>query len=1082
MATGSGPIQYDELFNSDVNSKLAELSGIVTKLQSDFQGLGSTIESMSGTINVNIKANNTALKEMSDSLKTVDVTTRGAGATMTDYAKEVENSTKKSKDLKDQQELLNKTFDLATASVDEIKARTKQLTAEYNALGSATDANKAKAAALSSEVIGLKNQQDLLSSALVKSKNGLVQTEGSYNQMNLTLTKLRADLKEIPNAIDKQTGAWNKNNPAVKEHLEKINQLDSALKKVDGSMGVHTRDVGDYSEKIREAVQDMLPFGSELGRMGQAFHDLSPVISSAVESMGALAVGAIGVGSAIAAIVAVPIYSFLTGTQEGENLLLLQTNKLEIAWNGAKEAVENFGDALFHSGDAFDRWLIGNDAKLQKQADNFRKRAAELKAAGKEDSYDPITGEVTVENISRTNKLAQQITDLQIKIKKNEGDLALETGRANRSFQEQRDILNDTLLTGEDGEKKRKQAGEKALEVSKKLEDLRAEELKDQLKLLTLQVSENLHDEDLIENQNKIKVLRAAIEQNAADGIKERFRVTRTLRTLELDDIKAAEKAKKDADDAEKKRQKEAEAARLKAIKDADTLLQIQTKTNIAELESKEIKDLAGAGSESEKRDIVIKFEQDKLNVIIAGIDAREKLYKKDSIEFKTLESEKVVATTASQKAIEKETEDSLKRQQALDVKYAKLREDLLTTQGKGNTAYAEFRATSKTYKGSESEQEEQKQAALYQIRSNALKNELALVDVKNASIKDATERQLTSENDKAKITNELNELAYKNFEDLHNKEKKKLDEIFGYLKQNAGIISEFYGQEMGNLFDSLTTNLENMVKGTGNTIENWANTLKAGVGAADALFKEGSDARIASLEAEKQQQIEIAGSNATAKLAIEKQFNEKIRAEKIKQAKIDKAAAIFDIIINTAVAATKVGAQTGIFGLALAPIIIAFGAIQAALVAARPLPAFRAGTQNAPQGFAEVAEDGPELIESRRGMRIAHKRQVTYLERGDKVFTAEQTRKILDTNQIDNNTELHGRLSTNLHRQSSEQRIREMSIAFRQDPDAIGEAVGREIKGLPIHQTYFDERGVSRYIRENGTTTKYLNDRTTLR
>ncbi len=56
------------------------------------------------------------------------------------------------------------------------------------------------------------------------------------------------------------------------------------------------------------------------------------------------------------------------------------------------------------------------------------------------------------------------------------------------------------------------------------------------------------------------------------------------------------------------------------------------------------------------------------------------------------------------------------------------------------------------------------------------------------------------------------------------------------------------------------------------------------------------------------------------------------------------------------------------------------------------------------------------------------------------------------------------------------------MSIAFRQDPEAIGDAVGRRIKDLPIHQTYFDERGVSRFIRDGGTRTKYLNDRTSLK
>lgn len=1051
MATGSGPIQYDELFQQDVNSKLTELDGIVKQLNTDFQGLGSTIDSMSGTINVNIKSNNAALKDMGDGLKTVDVATRGAASTMTDYAKEVENGTKKSADLKAQQDLLNKTFDIATASVDEIKARIKLLTAEYNSLGSATDANKAKLITLSSQVVGLKNQQDLLTSALQKSKNGLVQAEGSYNQMSITLNKLRADLKDLPNAIDKQTGAWNKNNPAVKEHLEKINQLDSALKKVDGSMGVHTRDVGDYSEKIREAVQDLIPFGSEIGRAGQAMHDLSPVLAGAIEGMSALAVGAAGVGAAIAAVIAVPIYAWFTGTQEGENDLLSVTNKLAIAWNRTKEAVEDFGGSLVKSQVGFA--IFGG---------LFSKKVTEL---------------------------ADQITTLQIKIAKNEGDLALNVAKANDEFQKQRDIASDITLTAdkhgkelEDGYKKRKEAANAAIEASNHIKDLRVDELKDQRTLLELKLSENKNDANKIENINKVKALNAAIYQADADALKEQTRIKRSLRTMEVEQEKAAEKAKKDAADAEKKRQKDAEVAAAKAIKDADTLLQIETKTNVSKLESQEIADLSNAGSESEKKDIIIKFEQDKLKIIEDGIAAREKLYKKDSIEYKSLEAEKAKAEADTQKAIEKETEDSLKRKLALEEKYGKLRKELLKTQETGTTAAAEFAVNSAVYKGSEVEQENQKQDALYKIKSDALKNELSLVDIKNASIKDSTERELTSANDKEKILNNLEELRYKNSERLQALHKKKLDEIFSYLKENSQIIGQYYGKEMGTLFDSLTTNLENMVKHTGNTIQDWANTIKAAAGTVDEQFKQSSEARISQLETEKQTQMNIVGSNATARLAIEKQFNDKIRAEKRKEATINKLTAIFDIAINTAVGASKAVGELGPFGLPLVPIIIAFGAIQAALVAARPLPAFRTGTQNAPEGFAKVGEDGPELIESRRGLRIAHKQQVTWLESGDKVFTAEQTRKILDTNSIDNNTELHGRLATNLHRQSSEQRINEMSIAFRQDPEAIGDAVGRKIKDLPIHQTYFDERGVSRFIREGGTRTQYLNDRTSLR
>ena len=809
MAKGSGPIQYDDLFNSDVNSKITELSGIVTKLQSDFQGLGDVIDGMSGNIKVKITTSNTALKDMGDGLKNVDVATRGAGATMTDYAKEVENGTKKSADLKAQQDLLNKTFNLATASVDEIKARIKLLTAEYTALGSATDANKAKASALSSQVVGLKNQQTLLTSALVNSKNSLVQAEGSYNQMSITLTKLRSELKDIPNAIDAQTGAWNKNNPAVKEHLEKINQLDGALKKVDGSMGVHTRDVGDYSEKIREALQDLIPFGSQLGRTGQAINDLSPVLAGAIESMGGLAIAAIGVGAAVTAIIAVPIYAWFIGTQEGENAVALETNRLEIAWNHAKEAVINFGGEMVKafSGETKSKVLNGIVAITK--------------------SILSIPSGIFSNIFSRPGdeKLAQEITALSIKIAKNEGDLALNTAKANDEFQKQRDIASDISLTAdkhgkelEDGYKKRKEAADAAIEASNHIKDLKVDELKDQRTLLELQLSENKNDAGKIENINKVKAFTAAIYQADADALKEQTRIKGSLRAMEVEQEKGKEAAAKAADDAEKKR-----------IKDADKLLQIQTKTNVSKLESKEIVDLGNARTETEKINIIIKFEQDKLAIIEDGINQREKLYKKDSIDFKNLEAEKSVATAASQKAIEKETEDSLKRQQALQLKYAKLRDEILTEKIKATQSAAEFDVNSTTFKGSATDQETQKQDALYKIKHDALIGELNLVSVKNAAIKDSYEQDLAIAKDTITAVNNLNNLSYANDLRLLEDKKKKLDEMFGYLKENNQVISKLFGSEFGGLFDNLTTDLEKFVKKTGVTLEDWANTTQGG-------------------------------------------------------------------------------------------------------------------------------------------------------------------------------------------------------------------------------------------------------------
>lgn len=92
----------------------------------------------------------------------------------------------------------------------------------------------------------------------------------------------------------------------------------------------------------------------------------------------------------------------------------------------------------------------------------------------------------------------------------------------------------------------------------------------------------------------------------------------------------------------------------------------------------------------------------------------------------------------------------------------------------------------------------------------------------------------------------------------------------------------------------------------------------------------------------------------------LQKQRDKREREIKRKNAKSDKEAALFEIGINTAIAVMKAFAQLGpIGGAAATPFILAGGAIQAALVAARKLPEYYMGTDNHPGGLAKVNDNG---------------------------------------------------------------------------------------------------------------------------
>lgn len=132
-------------------------------------------------------------------------------------------------------------------------------------------------------------------------------------------------------------------------------------------------------------------------------------------------------------------------------------------------------------------------------------------------------------------------------------------------------------------------------------------------------------------------------------------------------------------------------------------------------------------------------------------------------------------------------------------------------------------------------------------------------------------------------------------------------------------------------------------------------------------LFKSASDARLAILEDEKNRGI-----------ISEKKYQEEVRKEKVKQAKIAKAEAIFNIGINIAQAITKAIAQGGIAGIAIGALMAAIGLAQLAIVASKPIPQFFKGVIDLPLGNNPKGRDTIPAM----------------LHEGESVMTAEETKR----------------------------------------------------------------------------------------
>jgi hypothetical protein len=110
--------------------------------------------------------------------------------------------------------------------------------------------------------------------------------------------------------------------------------------------------------------------------------------------------------------------------------------------------------------------------------------------------------------------------------------------------------------------------------------------------------------------------------------------------------------------------------------------------------------------------------------------------------------------------------------------------------------------------------------------------------------------------------------------------------------------------------------------------------------------------------EADKERQLE----------ALRLRTSRKIAAEKTKQAKLDKAAAIFTAVINTAAEVTK-----NIANPVLAAITAAAGLVQIGIIAAQPIPKFKKGGMVGGRSH----EAGGTLIEAERGEFVVNKASV---------------------------------------------------------------------------------------------------------
>jgi hypothetical protein len=134
---------------------------------------------------------------------------------------------------------------------------------------------------------------------------------------------------------------------------------------------------------------------------------------------------------------------------------------------------------------------------------------------------------------------------------------------------------------------------------------------------------------------------------------------------------------------------------------------------------------------------------------------------------------------------------------------------------------------------------------------------------------------------------------------------------------------------------------------------------------------------------------------------------NEKIETDrKIKQAQrekaiFEKAMTITEIIAETALASIRALGMKPYtpYNIAQAEIVAGIGAMKLAAAIAAPIPGFKGGTKNSPEGLAYVGEEGREMRINKDGSieLTPSTKTLTHLEKGTQIIPNKETEQIID-------------------------------------------------------------------------------------
>jgi hypothetical protein len=962
----------------DSNQRLA---GDLGAVQSHAEELLKTVSGL----NIGLEKNQKVLAESSSASEDLVKEYMALKTVQAENEKQITSLQIQLDKLTDAKERAKKVNDAEAGSIDDLRVRLAEAEKAYKAMGSATD--QALKDEQLEKVRGLAKEYKAVDGALKEAKKGAINAAGSYNELAGRVAEAKKQLKQMEGGLDGNSKEFKELKKFAKEGTEQLKEWDEAV-------GDNQRKVGDYA--------------GEIGKIAPGFAGMISNIEGATAAGKAFIATPLGlILLAIAAALA-SVTAYFKGSIEGQDDFNKVIRVGEAILETFMDVVEFVGKAIYETFvrgledpkqalKDFGDFIVNNIVNRLRGVNNILVAQQKILKSGFTDGWKDLGNAIIqattgiTEGIDKMTAAAKEATDeMKKRVALGEQIAALE----NRLRKERiADILDDA--------KTELAVIQLLVEAKDDLtfsDEVRFKKLRQANDLLEDQLRGDL---DLI--RSEIELQKMIIQQNG-----ETYEERQKLVELQAQEVNLQTHFFQQR----KKRQQE-EIALIRAVAKE----MIESRQRIAD---------ANAALESIRLNDVIKTNQkiladdnatleQRLDALFRITDANEELLEQDR--DKQLEVAKEAALgriELSADAIQEiYNQESLSVAERIALERS-LKEQLLST----DQAY--MTETLKITEDFNNKTRELNDATTKAAEDNVFKVLARDADRLRMIIGTEVNEQITAL-DQALAEGNLSVAAYEAQKEdiLKNGIRAQLSGQLDYLEKELALVGD-NAQKRIQIEEKISKTRRDLAEQTAEDIleyekrlaENIQEIQGESVALATELFNgniqrniEGLETKLTAEEEAKNKSIAIVGDDAQAKAAIEQEFANKekeiqkqIAAEKRKQAIFQKAVDATGIVINTAKGISTAVAQSPLtFGLPWSAFVAVTGALQLARVLSAPIPQFFMGTKFSPEGLAEVADRGREIVIDPSGnASLYEKPTVLDMGRGSKVLPNYKTEEIL--------------------------------------------------------------------------------------